>query len=513
MFASTSRRRRSGFSSGRYLEWYVEEPLVDQNPFPDRTADGERIPGFDLAAMLLPQPFWPSNPLAIEAYWNAWALAWSNLRQPTEANGFVANYIDTAFNDCLFLWDSAFILQFGRYGDRAFPFQRTLDNLYASQHPDGFVCREIRTGDGTDQWHRACPFGTGPNVLAWSEWEHFQNHGNLDRLADVLPGLLAYHRWTRRNRTWPDGSYWTTGLGSGMDNMPRVPAGADPGKEPAGMVWVDATFQAILSARLLAKMGFLLGRRDLVAECEEAERLTVYANENLWDDRTGFYYDRFADGALSRIKSVAPYWSLLARAVPADRQIPFVSHLDDPASFNRYHRVPTLAADAPGYDPETGDYWRGGVWAPTTYMVLRGLTATGEDDLADAIAANHHARVLEVFQRTGTFWENYSPERPTPGHPARADFVGWSGLPPIAVLIEYRFGLRPIDPLAGRLLWDVRLTDEFGIENYPLGPTATLSLHCAARKSAREEPRVRIESSEPVEVEVRWATGRKVLRA
>lgn len=41
--------------------------------------------------------------------------------------------VDSAFNDCLFMWDSAFILMFARYGRRAHDFQRTLDNFYAKQ--------------------------------------------------------------------------------------------------------------------------------------------------------------------------------------------------------------------------------------------------------------------------------------------------------------------------------------------------------------------------------------------
>ena len=146
-------------------------------------------------------------------------------------------------------------------------------------------------------------------------------------------------------------------------------------------------------------------------------------------------------------------------------------------------------------------------------MILKGLTAVGKEDLAFDIASNHHQRTLEVFESTGTFWENYAPESSAPGRPAKSDFVGWTGLSPIAVLLEYRFGLRPNDPLAGRLLWDIRLLDEIGVDNYPLGPNAVLNLHCAARGSQTEEPIVSIKSSEPVEVEIRWSSGRKVVRA
>lgn len=496
-----------------FLELYVDEPLVQQNVFIGREPKTLPLPTFEESSSKLPQPHWPANPSAIACYWKTWELAWKNLRAPMPGSGFVSNFIDTAFNDCLFMWDSAFIVQFGRYGERAFSFQKTMDNLYACQHSDGYICREIREGDGSDQWTRYCPFGTGPNVLAWTEWEYFQNFGNLDRLGEVFYPLLAYHRWMRRHQSWPDGSYWINGLGCGMDNMPRVPAGYDSGQDHAFMTWVDATFQALLSANLLVRMGDLLGIGGLEEERSEAERLKTFANQFLWDEEEGFYFDRLRDGSLMKSKSVAGYWGLIAGVVPPERLSRFVSHLDDPKSFKRHHRVPSLAADAPGYHGETGDYWRGGVWAPTNYMVLRGLTANGFDDLAYEIAENHHNRVVEVFEKTGTVWENYAPESSSQGQPAKAHFVGWTGLPPIAVLLEYRFGLRPIDPLKKRLLWDIRLLDEHGVDNYPLGPTASLNLHCEQRSSPTEEPSVTIMASEPVEVEVRWKGGSKLVKA
>ncbi len=99
----------------------------------------------------------------------------------------MASFIDTAFNDCLFMWDSAFILLFARYGRRAFDFQRTLDNLYASQHPDGFICREIGTFDGKDRFERFDAASTGPNVMPWTEWEHYGDTADSDRLGTGLP--------------------------------------------------------------------------------------------------------------------------------------------------------------------------------------------------------------------------------------------------------------------------------------------------------------------------------------
>ena len=50
----------------------------------------------------------------------------------------MSNYIDTAYNGNIFMWDSAFITLFGQYGRKAFDFMGTLDNFYAKQHVDGF---------------------------------------------------------------------------------------------------------------------------------------------------------------------------------------------------------------------------------------------------------------------------------------------------------------------------------------------------------------------------------------
>ena len=496
---------------------YVRNPLVARNTFLAMAPDAAALPTFDQARGLLPEPFWEGHAAAIACTAKAWKLAFANLRRPEAASGFVARFIDPAFNDCIFMWDSCFMTLFGRYGARAFPFHRTLDNFYAKQHPDGFICREIGRALGDDRFPRFDPSSTGPNVLAWAEWEHYRNLGDGDRLARVFPVLRAYHQWLRAYRTWPDGSYWSTGWGCGMDNQPRLPphtAGrpyADPEHYHGRMTWVDATLQQLLSARLLAAMGRALGADAEVADMrEEIVRLGRFVNDRLWSDADRFYCDRFDDGSTNHVKSVGGYWALLAGVVPAARLAPFIAHLEDPRAFKRPHRVPTLSADHPGYDPR-GGYWKGSVWAPTTYMVLRGLTEVGRDALAHEIARNHLDNVVAVFEKTGTLHENYAPESAAPGTPSKPDFVGWTGLPPIAVLLEYVFGLRP-DAAARRLLWDVRLTDAHGVRRYPLGRDVSIDLSCAARRAPGEPPRVEASATGPVEVEIRWAGGARVLK-
>ena len=65
---------------------------------------------------------------------------------------------------------------------------------------------------------------------------------------------------------------------------------------------------------------------------------------------------------------------------------------------------------------------------------------------------------------------------------------------------------------ARRLLWDVRLTDAHGVRRYPLGPDISIDLSCAARRAPGDPPRVDAAASGgPVEIEVRWAGGARVL--
>ena len=273
------------------LEFYDHQALAadEHNAFkrmvPDRTSP---LPTLAASRSRLPQPFWDNparGPPALAAYWKTWELAFANLRSPTAENGFVAPYVDTAFNDFVFMWDTSFILMFAKYGTRVFNFQRTLDNIYAKQHSDGFLTRELSEADGRDQFHRHDPVSTGPNVLAWCEWEHFCNFADRRRIANVFPVLLAYHGWMRKHRTWPDGSYHSCGLACGMDNQPRVLPGLNAYTDHSWTAWVDATAQALLSARILVLMSAALGDGAFgaeVAACRaEGASLAAYMQEHM----------------------------------------------------------------------------------------------------------------------------------------------------------------------------------------------------------------------------------------
>ncbi len=492
---------------------YVPNAHAAQNPFPARETECGALPTYEGSRHLLPQPYWEGHEDVIACHDKVWRIAFSNLRMPDTESGFKSAFIDTAFNGYLFMWDSVFILMFGRYGSRAFPFQKTLDNLYARQHRDGFICREIRENAAGEHFTRFDPCATGPEVMAWCEWEYYKTTADKARLNDVYYPLLAYHEWMAEHHTWRDGSYWSTGWGCGMDNQPRLEPGLDVNYSTGHMVWIDATLQALLDARCLVNMARELGHEeDIPPLSAEIELLLRIVNGRLWSEKDAFYYDERRDGRLNGVKSVAAYWALIADAVPTERMERFVAHLNNETEFKRPNRVPTLSADDPAYC-DYGGYWRGSVWAPTNYMILRGLEHNGYDALAHDIARACVDHVTRVFLDTGTVWENYAPEYPAPGivdgHLGARDFVGWSGLFHTSILYEYIMGIKG-DPVHGKLRWDVRLTEAHGITAYPFG-SGSVNLRCERRASKTDEPDITIEASCPVEAEVLWEGGRKVI--
>ncbi|WP_102407336.1 MGH1-like glycoside hydrolase domain-containing protein [Parabacteroides bouchesdurhonensis] len=492
-----------------YKNTYLKEPLVTENEYriaaPETTVPGS----FAEAKKILPEPVWEGHAKELEMYWKAWEIGVRNIKAPEAGSGFVSSYIDTAYNGNIFMWDSAFITMFARYGTRFFPFQRTLDNFYAKQHPDGFICREIKS-DGADCFERYDPTSTGPNILPWSEIIYYKQFGDMDRLHRIFPVLCAYYKWLKLNHTWRNGTYWSSGWGTGMDNMPRVQPQYNMIYSHGHMIWLDVTLQQYFIAGILLEIGFYLERWQEIEDFEDEQKLLkTYINENLWDDKEKCLFDQYRDGSLSSTKGIYAYWALLTDVLPKDRLDAFVAELDNKETFNRPHRIPSLAANNEKYKAN-GRYWQGGVWPGATYMVLTGLVEKGYRKMAYDIATNHYNNVFGVYKKTGTFWEYYAPETMEPGFMARPDFIGWTGLPPIAVLIEHIFGIRS-NVYDKKMTIDVNLTEAYGMKRYPFGMDGLVDIKVKARSAAAQEPQVEITSNVPFELTVLWGDKQKVV--
>ena len=491
---------------------YEYNKYYEKNSFVGEAATVVSIPKFEDVKDKLPSPIFDGHEDYIAAYYKAWEIAFGNLKNPKEGSGFVSPFIDSAFNGCIFMWDSAFMTMFGKYAERVFSFQKTLDNFYSSQHKDGFICRMIDEQSGLDGFTRYDPSSTGPNILSLSEWKYFESFGDRERLSRVYYPLRAFHIWYRKNRTWPDGSYFSSGWGCGMDNTPRLPKGYDHEFSHGHMTWLDICLQVILDCDILIKMNEALGSPDDISDLtEERERLSRLVNGKLWDEETSFLYDRWADGRLNGVKHISAFWSLLAGVLPREREEKMLGHLTSGGEFNRKTPFASLSADHPDFRPD-GGYALGSSIASTSYMCLLGLIERGYMKEAHELADKYLDTVVTVFNKTGTIWENYAPDIKEHGNPAKPDFVGWSGIIPISIMLECLFGILPKEK-DGYIEWHINRTERHGISRYPFGNDGVVELISEKRNSPDEEPKITIKSNIPIKVKVIFGGTERIVES
>lgn len=488
--------------------------LIDRLPrgmyFQKKQYDGAQLKSFAEVKDRLPKPILSGNQEYLDCYWYAVQLAFKNSHQPTKESGFVSNFVDAAFNENIFMWDTAFITMYCNLFHNYLPGICSLDNFYCKQLPNGEIARELvrATGKEFPKWVNVdgkplysyfhnhygyrrlntvhqIPYAemskpdlgrevpTPPYltldalnhpIMVWAEYVSFLHTGDLDRLELVVEPLFQYFKalWTHIRHA---NHLYVTDWAS-MDNSPR--------NKYLGCA-VDTSCEMVLFAEMLLKIMDELQRAGRIEQqvytkrrafLKTTARLTKDAINNLmWDEDLGFYFDLKDNQERAPVKTIAAYWALISGVADEAKAQRLVEWLNDPHTFNRLHRVPVCAADEEGYDPE-GGYWRGAVWAPTNTMVISGLLKYGYEELAREIALNHLDNVVKIFTKTGTIWENYPPDFVSAGQNDKGDFVGWSGLGPILYLIAFKIGLKA-NALKEMVEWSIAdETEQLGCENY-----------------------------------------------
>ncbi|MDR0569317.1 MAG: hypothetical protein LBG87_08955 [Spirochaetaceae bacterium] len=475
---------------------YCEPPPPRGVYYRGKGTAGKPLYRYEEARDKLPEPVMACHPAWLGCYYYAWKTAFSNARHPEPESGFISNFVDAAFNQDMFLWDTVFITMFADFARPFLPGVEALDNFYVKQLPDGEIPRELvrKTGEDMPLWvnrdglplhsyfHNHYGFrklftmtppktedmyfpdlgGTQQEIawytldnlnhplLAWGELISYAHTGNAERLGAVFLPLLKQYEIMRKLLRHENGLYVTDW--ASMDNSPRNKYLACALDTSCEMTLFAANLLEILD--VLEERGLRSKETEVRSRLEsERAELIKTVNRLLWDESSGFYYDLQSDGNRAPVKTIAAYWSLAAGIADSRQAERLVQHLRDVRTFNRTHRVPVCAADEEGYDPR-GGYWRGSVWSPTNTMTLYGLEKYGYCDLAREIALNHLDAVAQVWEKTGTIWENYPPDSISAGDADRKDFVGWSGIGPIRYLLRYGVGLIPDAP-RNRLYWNL----------------------------------------------------------
>lgn len=478
----------------------------------------------------LPEPILEQHPQWVELYNFAWRLAANSIRE-LRKRLYVCNAWDPTRN-FQWVWDTCFGSLYCRYGAGQFPGINGLDNFYDLQREDGYISMTYDMDTGEE----AYPDRINPPLFAWTEWEYYLTTGDASRFERVVPKIERLMDWIDANRRTRahqrrrmlDRSaqqlerpkdefqlYYFRDCGSsGMDDSPRTPRLPDAGQF---FDWIDLSSQMALAFRCLGKMQAVVGNAAKAEYWEKrARELGGLINDELWCEQTAFYHDRMLPNNFVGCKTAAGFWPILAGICPAERLAALVAHLKDEREFNRPTPVPTLSADDPNYSRE-GRYWLGGVWAPTNYMITRGLTLAGQGTVAHEITGRYIGALARTYEKNEphTLWEANSPEEDKPGLSpycqgyVKPHFVGWSALGPIAMLIENVLGLQ-INAPRNEVSWDIRLTEGHGIKNLKVG-NGRFRCHCAARAHALDKVLVELESTMALTVQLKRGAVAKTI--
>ncbi|MFT4145391.1 MAG: trehalase family glycosidase [Mobilitalea sp.] len=459
------------------------------------------LPLFEEVKEKLPAPYIEARPEWSDCYWYTAKVLLRNTHKPTTESGYVSNFVDAAFNKDIFLWDTCFMTLFCNLFHPYIPGIRSLDNFYCKQFEDGEIPREMVRDTGKDflPWVNAYdkplysyfhnhygfrglgqmmnlnyedmykpdlgrsveknPYLTLDNlnhpILAMAEWQSYCHTGDIERLSLVFEPLYQYYQAFRYHVRHANGMYVTDW--ASMDNSPR--------NKFLGF-GVDPTCEMVLFAGNLLDIVEELGKNNRqVAEAESRKAFLLKDRQEtidviqkyMWNEEDGFFYDVTAEGKQSKMKTAAAFWALISGVAEESQQKHLAAWLEDPKTFNRPHRVPVLAADEQEYNP-MGGYWSGSVWAPMNAMIVLGLEKCGYHKLAKDIAMNHLEVLNQVFQQTGSIWENYPPEYISKGNSDHPDMIGWSGIAPVLYLIQYGIGLS-VPEGKNYLMWE--LPEEF----------------------------------------------------
>ncbi len=455
-----------------------------------------KVNGFSVPGVILDR-----NPEFVELYQAAWKMAAEHIQ---DLPGLpVVRHMDEACDPSrLWIWDTCFMVHFCKYAPKTFPGIESLDNFYLPMLDGVKSSCLIHHPDN-------------PPLFAWTEYEYWRFTGDNSRLhrnlvekrylqrhyefmenlctGDKFPFSYVQANFHKTNR-----GYMWSGIASGMDNTPRG------GDMHCNILWIDARAQMALSALYIAKMAAGIGEtaieEEYTAKYREHAKLL---NDFYFDERDGSYYDLWiANYEHARILTPASFWPLLAEVASPERAERQITTLQDPELLGGNIPITSVSRNSSYFEPN-GCYWRGSIWLPTSYMVMRALVKYGRLDLAAELAertVTHMAATYRDFS-PATIWECYSPTETKPAiakrdeQVARPDFCGWSALGPISMLIENILGFHSADAIERVVKYHCRPIGRHGVTDFCFGDVCCDII-------MENDGKIHVKSNRPFELEL-----------
>ncbi len=291
--------------------------------------------------------------------------------------------------------------------------QDIIHSVLRTQYPNGCIPHWRSTSGGT-------PGRSQPPIGSYVVLKFFQKTGNLEILKTAYPYLVQWHSFWKAPQSngyprrdgnrdglleWGDDTKSVSSRGreiweSGKENLPNWDdATFNRRAGTLNMNCIDLNALYTLDAWCLAQMARILElQEDSEAYLAEYREMKELVNTKLWNEKDGFYYDRYWNGRFSKTKAASNFLPLLARIPEKERALRMLRHLLNGAEFWGKYVVPTVSRDDPSFQDQYK--WRGRIWPSTNYLVYQGLKAYRLDTAAGELAA----KSAQLFLRS---WENF----------------------------------------------------------------------------------------------------------
>lgn len=281
-----------------------------------------------------------------------------------------------------------------------------------------------------------------PRLKRFYEWWNTcgDTINSIKGLVSPLTGLRLFSRIFRSYT-----AFWAV-CSTGMDNHPVYDFTDGKTVRVGNYHYLrveDLLLNNILavSAKALSEIAVKLGlKNDAEYFLRQFRIKASLINRYMWSEEDQFYYPVDWDGRMIKVKSVQAFITLFSEVASEVNASQLIKHLTSPKEFWGRYGIPTVAFDDEKYmsrqppwmhcpDPF---YWRGPIWAPTTYFIFKGLMNYNYLEIAEKLAV----KWMELMKKTQTFAEYYY-ENGEPGMLKRRNF-GWTAAVTILLAVESR---------------------------------------------------------------------------
>lgn len=458
----------------------------------------------------LPCPILEGHEDYINLYYKAWKTAFDNVEY-IDKKGWKDVLTCMPGVGIMWQWDSCIMTFITNYSNGTLSAFNNLDNLYMLRRKsDGFMAMAYNLDNGEPTYGERI----NPPLMAWAEWEYYLVSGDSSRFETVLPALEGIYDFIENNRRREScGLYWFEDTGSsGMDNSPVCGYQATH-LDGCDTCFLDLACQQALSAKYMALICEELGLKEKREFYDkEQERICALVNKFHWSNRSQWYFNFFARGGKGEkakfinSKTAAGFWTLLSGVAEGERLECVVDHMFNENEF--YTKVPfaSLSKDDPNFDP-SGGYWLGGVWPSTNYAAIKGLDKRGYRELGREASVKFLDAMCKVDKDSAFsgIWECYAPESYRPGTTeyhtiSRENFVGWSGIAPITLLIEDIIGLE-FNSKENLVTFHLNSREKCGLENMQFNG-GYVSLVCTEYAPFKGKTVIEVEASKPFKLKI-----------